>query len=855
MATVYLAEDLKHDRKVALKVLKPELAAVLGADRFVVEIKTTASLQHPHILPLFDSGNADGFLYYVMPFIDGETLREKLNRETQLGVDQAVRIAGEVGDALQYAHDRGVIHRDIKPENILLANGRAMVADFGIALAVSAAAGGRMTETGLSLGTPHYMSPEQATADRDITSRSDIYSLASVLYEMLAGVPPHEGGSAQQTIMRIITETPRPLNSLRKSVPPHVEAAVMRALEKLPADRFVTASEFVSALTNSSTLAWHDPSRLQPFQSGIRGRRWITWASIAVALLMTGIAAYAWSMSRSSLRGPRAPLRYVLATTGGEDMQALSISADGGTVAYSATVNGIQRAYVRQLDQLDPVLLPGAEGVFNLALEPDGRAAVIADARRQLRLVPLDGSAPTSLATTTIPAGISWSSSHGVVLGMPAFSDSLWGLMLVPNGADSMTVLTNPRPRAMHHDPLVLSDGATVLYVEIPTTGSNRGASRLGIGNLANGKWQTTDLPIGSIIGFANGILLYRDGGTIKAVRLDTQRQRVAGKAVVIEGVPSGVDAAVMASNGTLVMHTVSSNYQLELVNDRGEGEAVLADTISHVFPRVSPDGSRAVLVANVKPSSSVWMLDLSSRTVSGLGFRRTSFVDWTPDGHTLAAVSPGQGIRTLSADATPDQEPAQFPNMQGFGLATPLASISISPDGKLAVLGTAFGSGFDLILRHLDGDTAKKVILATGATEIAPRFAPDGRWLAYSSDESGRQEVYVQPFPGPGRRVQVSAGGGEQPVWSADGRLFYRTGTALMVAELSRSGDVASVGSRRKLFDGDFFGIGEWSATYDVLPDGRHFLMARRVGAAAGQLIVWVDWLGDIEAKLAAGS
>ena len=202
MATVYLAEDIKHKRKVALKVLKPELAAVLGAERFVQEITTTASLQHPHILPLFDSGTADGFLFYVMPFIDGETLRTKLDRETQLGVDEAVRIAREVADALEYAHQHGIVHRDIKPENILLHGGHAMVADFGIALAVSAAAGGRMTETGLSLGTPHYMSPEQATAEKEITARSDVYSLGSVLYEMLTGNPPHTGASARKAQQR-----------------------------------------------------------------------------------------------------------------------------------------------------------------------------------------------------------------------------------------------------------------------------------------------------------------------------------------------------------------------------------------------------------------------------------------------------------------------------------------------------------------------------------------------------------------------------------------------------------------------------------------------------------------------------
>jgi serine/threonine-protein kinase len=195
MATVYLAEDVKHHRKVAVKVLRPELAAVLGAERFVQEITTTANLQHPHILPLFDSGEADSFLHYVMPFIDGETLRDKLNREKQLGIDEAVTITTEVADALDYAHRHNVIHRDIKPENILLHEGGAIVADFGIALAVRAAGGERLTETGLSLGTPEYMSPEQALGDRDIDGRTDIYSLACVLYEMLAGEPPFTGPS------------------------------------------------------------------------------------------------------------------------------------------------------------------------------------------------------------------------------------------------------------------------------------------------------------------------------------------------------------------------------------------------------------------------------------------------------------------------------------------------------------------------------------------------------------------------------------------------------------------------------------------------------------------------------------
>ena len=311
MATVYLAEDLKHDRKVALKVLRPELAAVLGAERFVQEIKTTAQLQHPHILPLYDSGSTSAaqsgsteFLYYVMPYIPGETLREKLNREVQLGIDEAVKITTEVADALQYAHEQGVVHRDIKPENILLHSGRAMVADFGIALAVSAAAGGRMTETGLSLGTPHYMSPEQATADTHITNRSDIYSLGSVLYEMLTGEPPHTGSSAQAIIMKIVTHEARPVTELRKAVPPHVAAAVAKAVEKVPADRFDSAKAFAAALNNPAfTLSSARAATAE--RVGARVHRFVVPALVALIVLTSALAAWGWlgtSRTRSVAR-------------------------------------------------------------------------------------------------------------------------------------------------------------------------------------------------------------------------------------------------------------------------------------------------------------------------------------------------------------------------------------------------------------------------------------------------------------------------------------------------------------------------------------------------------------------------
>src|SRR5688572_1681737 len=249
MATVYLAHDLKHDREVAIKVLHQELAAALGAERFLTEIKTTARLQHPHILPLLDSGEANGALFYVMPFVDGESLRDRLNREKQLPLDDAIRIAREVADALGYAHGHGVVHRDIKPENILLQGNHAAVADFGIALAVQSAGGTRLTQTGLSLGTPNYMSPEQAMGDKTIDARSDIYALGAVTYEMLTGEPPFTGANVQAIVAKVLSDRPRPVSMVRDTVPPEVDAAVLKCLAKLPADRFSSAQSFAAALT------------------------------------------------------------------------------------------------------------------------------------------------------------------------------------------------------------------------------------------------------------------------------------------------------------------------------------------------------------------------------------------------------------------------------------------------------------------------------------------------------------------------------------------------------------------------------------------------------------------------------
>jgi eukaryotic-like serine/threonine-protein kinase len=349
MATVYLAHDLKHDRKVAVKVLKPELAAVLGAERFLAEIKVTANLQHPNLLPLFDSGEADGFLYYVMPYVDGETLRARLERERQLPVDETVRLVTLLANALDYAHALGVIHRDLKPENILLPAGQPVIADFGIALAVAQAGGTRVTETGLSLGTPFYMSPEQAAGGRELDAKSDQYALGAVTYEMLSGEPPHTGPTAQVVIARLMTEKPRSLHATRPGIPRTLDLVVARALAKPAADRFLSCGAFARALSPSP--AGRDPARR------------LILAAVAGLLLVAAVLA----VRRLIPTGPGANLEsdHTVAVMSFDNVTrdtAYSYLADGLAAEIATTLGRVPRLEVRS---------PGAVRSAQRGIDPD----------------------------------------------------------------------------------------------------------------------------------------------------------------------------------------------------------------------------------------------------------------------------------------------------------------------------------------------------------------------------------------------------------------------------------------------------------------------------------------------------
>ncbi len=371
MATVYLAKDARHDRDVAVKVLHPDLGAALGSERFLAEIRTTARLQHPHILPLLDSGEADGFLYYVMPYVTGESLRDRLEREQQLPINDAVSIAREVADALGAAHEMGIVHRDIKPENILLRGNHALVADFGIALAVQQAGGPRMTQTGLSLGTPQYMSPEQAMGERIVGPRSDIYSLGAVTYEMLAGEPPFAGHSVQAIVAKVMTERPVSLSTIRNTVSPNIESAVMTALAKTPADRFATASEFAAALANTN---FSQTSLAFPARKRSRDPLLLALgASVIVLGALAGLMA-----RRSASHDDTFSYRMEIPALAEEPTGTAALSADGRSLVFvgrDSTQRQGQRQvlYLRRLDQLTSHVVPGAVQAQGAVFSPDGK--------------------------------------------------------------------------------------------------------------------------------------------------------------------------------------------------------------------------------------------------------------------------------------------------------------------------------------------------------------------------------------------------------------------------------------------------------------------------------------------------
>ena len=857
MATVYLADDLRHDRRVALKVLRPELAAVIGAERFLAEIKLTANLQHPHILPLFDSGEADSFLYYVMPFIEGESLRDRLRREKQLPVDEAVRLGSEVASALDYAHRHGVIHRDIKPENILLHDGRALVADFGIALAASHAGGARMTETGMSLGTPHYMSPEQAMGEREITARSDVYALGAVLYEMLTGDPPFTGSTAQAVVARVVTESPRPLLPQRHTIPPHVEAAVLTALEKLPADRFATAAQLGEALTRApaSTAGSYAQTQSRPAVRlralGDRRRlaRLLPWG---VALLAVVGALAATTARRTPAAARQQLVRFDIqlprdAEPVGATGSTIAFSPEGSQVVYVGKAPSGQRLYARRMDRPDPVPIPGSEGASLPFFSPDGRWLGFAQGNKLVK-VALDGGPITPICIVDPPTyGATWTQGDTVIFA----SDS--GLLDVPAGGGASRLIARPDSGETFRFPDVMPGGRAVIFGVV----ANGETDNLRLAALVRRTGEVKRLAQpGGYPRYVDGgfLVVSHPSGLVSSVPFDSDRLEITGPARAMAdqlfiGTDGDLNLGVSRHGDFAYQLAPSGGSRLVLVDRTGGARSAGADSGNYYAPHLSPDGRRVALLraTNINFSNrDVWIVDLVQRTQTRVTFDTSAaWPMWSPDGRRIVYsrfMDGSGGFRGHLYWLPADGSGAPQPLVEGPGQWKPTG---FEPGGRgLVYSGLPSPQSKGEIWRTtVDSGAKPQPVLATPFDNGPASLSPDGRWIAYAGNESGRNEVYVRPYPGPGGRWQVSLDGGTEPIWSrTGGEIFYRHVDDMMSATV-RTRPSFEVLARTKLFSGQFDAGNFRDHNYSVAPDGKSFLMIQPVVGPGQALVVTLNW------------
>jgi eukaryotic-like serine/threonine-protein kinase len=840
MATVYLAEDLKHRRRVAIKVLRPELAAVIGAERFLREIETIAGLQHPHILGLIDSGEVNGTAYYVMPFVEGESLRDRLVREKQLPIGDAVRIATEIASALDYAHRHGVIHRDVKPENVLLHDGAALVADFGIALAASKAGADRMTETGMSLGTPQYMSPEQAMGEREITAASDVYALGATTYEMLAGQPPFTGPTAQAIVAKVVASEPEPISVLRRTVPPHVEDAVLTALEKIPADRFASASAFARALEGAGAATATRSGRTRSAVAASRRRR-LVWPLIAAVLALVALAGWLrpWVTKPDVPPTPPTQLSLLVPDFGGAStglQRQLELTPDGSSLLYVALVEGSVRTKRLPLDGSEARILDGVEqNLADYSISPDGRTFTAANFYTgSIFRYPIGGGTGKALPreATNGQRGV-WASDGSYWLGNRSTGQADIA-RISPN--DSVSYPFGHRRTGLLFDQILPGDGY-MLATRI-TTGTASGPVMLL--DLHSGEQSVLlDEPVVEAR-YAAGFLVYvLSDGRLQAAPFDVRTHRLTTPAVTLaNGVAlTGNSQAQfsVATNGT-VAFLVEGGRTLAVADRAGNGRSVLAELRNYHHPRFSPDGQRIAVDFNGPEGRDVWILNLADGAFTRATFDRDGHdANWSRDGRSLLYTSFHSGVFGLHRI-----RPGITQSSDSLLTSPRLAytGILLRDESALVTVGQSLlpQSELDIAINRNGGRGPVEPLVATRFSEQFPALSHDEQWLAFSSNQSGRDEVYVRRLSGDGEQLQVSVGGATEAAWNRNGReLIYRSATnaegraepTMMSATIATTPALA-VTSRRVLFAAAGIVTANPHANFDVSPDGARFAVIR---------------------------
>jgi serine/threonine-protein kinase len=800
-----------------------------------------------------------------MPFVEGETLRDRINREKQLPVADAVRITTEVAAALDYAHRHGVVHRDIKPENILLHDGSALVADFGIALAASKASGSRMTETGMSLGTPHYMSPEQAMGEREITARSDVYALGAVLYEMLTGEPPFTGATAQAVVARVVTETPRPLHAQRHTIPPHVEAAVMTALEKLPADRFGTAAEFAEALAGRGTTHTRRTAATGAMTgAGRGGKTRLDPVKIGLAGAMVGaaaLAAWGWlrpgpapMVNRFSLYLPPEQALAPVSNSGNR----VAISPDGRRIVYSGPAQRGTQLWVREHDQLTSTPISGTENAGTPFFSPDGRRIGFVINGSKLRTVSLDGGPTQSLTDSANTTGGDWGPDGYVYFEVDS------GIARIRASGGPIEPLYNffKNKETGAEWPVLLPGGKGLLF---RTRRPNQAVADFQIVAMPLPHGEPRPLMRGVYARYSptGHLLVVTADGKLVAAPFDLKKLELSGPAIgLLEGI--GVEVGgfstnlALSDNGTLVYTTGSAVRSRQPIWVTRQGVASPVDSTWEPQGGIAafalaPDG-RALAVDVIQNGVNViWIKRIPTGPYSRLTFGDTANLrpTWSADGRSLVYVG-----NAATNGGTPMMRRAD-----GTGAAQALvrsrflfAQAFETHDGKWILARRSFfeeGSGDIYGVRK--GDSTLVPLVTGPATEAEPAVSPNGRWLAYTSLESGVPEVYVRPFPdAASARWQVSTAGGGDPVWSHSGReLFYRSANEQLMTVAVHPGASFSFEQPKPLFStANYVNINP-VPSFDVSPDDKRFLFLRETASnERNELIVVQNWTKEMKAR-----
>ena len=864
MGEVYRARDTRLDRTVAIKILPVHLADRADLrERFDREARTIAGLNHPHICTLYDVGHQDGTDYLVMEYLEGETLAQRLSKGL-LPLDQVLRYAIEIADALDKAHRKGITHRDLKPGNIMLTKSGAKLLDFGLAklrqdvapvtpLSQLPTMNDAITAEGTMLGTLQYMAPEQVEG-KEVDARTDIFAFGVVVYEMATGKKAFEGKSHASLMAKILETDPPPMASLTPMTPPALDHVVKRCLAKDPDERWQSAKDICEQ------LRWISDSGMQ---AGItaasapeqKSKKHLLWAAAAGAIAVAVIAGAAFYLRHTPPPVEKQVIRFAVGppakgSFSGGLRTSPTVSPDGTKILFAADVGSSRsQLWIRTLDSAMAQALPGTENASYPFWSPDSRFVAFSSGSK-LRKIAISGGPVETLAEVQPTPG-TWS-RDGIIL----FTANDGRLVRVSDSGGNVTPVTTFDASRFETDHLwaqFLPDGKHFLYfAQSPRAGNNA----IYLSSLDSKDRKLLLNVASNPVYVSPGYLLFHRQGTLMAQPFDADKLQLTGEPVpMVEGVEFnlfGSAAAFSASdNGVLVYRGGGGAVPLNLVwvNRNGAEQALGAPPHNYTFPRISPDGKR-VAAGIEEGEGQIWVYDFARDAVSRLTFEGSNNVDpiWTPDSKRIAFKGNGNRLFWQSADGGGGAEELTAAKLGGNSIPS-----SWSPDGQ--ELAFIDGGGIRNIYILPLKDRNPHVFAESQTYESAPTFSPDGRWLAYASVESGRNEIYVRPFPGPGGKWQISTDGGTEPMWNPKGHeLFYRDGQKMMGVDYTVQ-PAFSAGKPRMLFQGPYIPTPRSAADYDVSPDGQRFLMLKGAEQVPGEINVVFNWTAELKQKAPAGN